>query len=403
MRQGDSSIFDDKTATSGSTSVLTATATSSAADAVYDVNVTQLASAHRVRGDRQTSQSSDLGLGAGSFTINGVAVTIEDGASLNDIRDAINSAVSTAIDDETITDEAGFNATIIDNQLVLTADSTGEDFALSVDADADGILEGLGVWTGGVTNDFKNAALQDAKNALFTVNNIDVSRSSNSGLNDVIEGVTFSLSGEGATTLTIAPNSNGVKTAINTFISRLNDLNTWLSAKTGVRENGDGTYTRGALASDFSLKSLRRELVQKTFGTWSDAPSDATYKRLDQLGIDLSDGLSVSLADAEKLSNALTTNYDEVVSLFEGVMERVQDLVDPYTEGSNTRVDQLKASVKSSLDAQNERIERLQNTFTSREELVRDTIAMQFAMISSYNDQGRYMMTAMYGSVSSYG
>lgn len=403
LRQGDSSIFDEKKVTSGNSSLISASATSSAADAIYDINVTQLAQAHRVRGDRQSSSTGDLALGAGSFTINGVDVTIADGASLNDIRDAINTAVATAIEDETIAEEAGFSATIIDNQLVLTANSTGQDYALSVDADADSILEGLGVWTGGATNDFKNTALQAAQNATFTVNNIEVSRNSNSGLGDVIEGVTLTLAGEGETTLTVAPNTDGVKSAINTFISRLNDFNTWLAAKTGVRENTDGTYTRGSLANDFSLKGLRRDLIQKTFGTWSGAPDDATYTRLDQLGLDLGEGLSVSLADADKLATALTTNYSEVVSLFEGVMERAQTLVDPYTEGTSNRVDQLKVGADKALEMQNDRVKRLEDSLSRKEELVRDQIAMQFASISSYNDQGRFLMTSMYGSVSTYG
>ncbi|MCB0189806.1 MAG: flagellar filament capping protein FliD, partial [Caldilineaceae bacterium] len=329
LRSGDSSIFDDKTATTGDSTILSATATSSADDAVYDINVTQMAAAHRIRGDQQVSQTTGLGYAAGSFIINGVSISIDDDASLNDIRDAINDTVATAIEDETITEEAGFTATIIDKQLVLTANSTGEDFELTI-TDTDGKLNEIGM--------FNHAALQEAQNAQFTINNIPVIRNSNTGLDDVIEGVTLNLAGEGETTLTVAPNESGAQTAISTFISRLNDLTTWLNSKTGVRENSDGTYTRGALADDNSIKGLRRQLVQKTFGTWADAPEGSTYTRLDQLGIELGDNLSASLADSSKLSTALSTNYSEVVSLFEGIMEKVQDLIDPYTEGTDTRI-----------------------------------------------------------------
>jgi flagellar hook-associated protein 2 len=401
LRDVDTSIFKNKVATSGTAGILSASATSSAANGVYDVNVTQLAAAHRVRGDKQTDSTSDLaGIGAGSFTINGVAVSVDADASLGDIRDAINSAVATAVEDETITEEDGFSATIIDHQLVLTANSSGEDYALSIDADADSILQGLGVWTGVA---FKNAALQSAQNATFTVNNIEVSRSSNSAIDDVIEGITLNLSNEGETTLTVGPNNSAVTKAVNTFVSALNDLNTWLAAKTGVREGSDGTYIRGSLAGDFSLKSMRRELIQEVFGTWSGAPVNATYNRLDQLGLDLNSELSVSLSDSTKLTDALTNNYDEVFALFEGVLEKVQSTINPYVDGDNNRVDQLKQSADSALEIQSERIKKLESSLSQREETVRDQIAMQFSQINSYNNQGRFLMSTMYGSYNTYG
>lgn len=401
LRDGDTSIFKTKTATSSTTGILSASAAASAANGVYDINITQLASAHRVRGDKQANSTSDLaGVGAGSFTINGVAVSVDADASLSDIRDAINNAVAAAIEDETISAEAGFNASIIDHQLVLSADSTGEDHALSVDADADGILQGLGVWTGAA---FKNTALQAAQDANFTVNNISITRSSNSAIDDVIEGVTLNLSNEGETQLTVGPNNNAVTKAVNTFVAALGDLNTWLAAKTGVREGADGNYIRGALAGDFGLKSMRRELIQDLFGTWSGAAANATYKRLDQLGIDLGSELAVSVSDATKLTEALTNHYDEVSALFEGVLSKVQATINPYVDGDNSRVDLLKQSADNALKLQNERITKLESDLSDREELIRDQIAMQFSMINSYNNQGRFLMSTMYGSFNTYG
>lgn len=196
LRKGDKSIFDTKTATSSTAGILSGNATSTAANGAYDINVTQLATAHRVRSDKQTNSSSDLAaIGAGSFTINGVEVTIGAEASLNDIRDAINAAVKNALEttdeDKKIAKEKSFNATIINHQLVLTADATGESNALSVDGDGDDILRDLGIWNG--TDDFQHAALQEAQNAKFFVNNIEVIRSSNSAIDDVIEGVTLNL------------------------------------------------------------------------------------------------------------------------------------------------------------------------------------------------------------------
>lgn len=393
LRENDTGVFKTKTTSVSEAGIVTASATSSASNSVYDINVTQLAAAHRIRGDAQANSTSGLGYGASSFIINGVTIDVDADASLSDIRDAINNTVATAIDDGAIETENGFTASIINHSLVLTADSTGSAHELAI-TDTDGLLNNIGM--------FNWADLQEAKNAIFTVNNIEVSRSGNSAIDDVIEGVTLNLSKEGETQLTIAPNSNGVRNAINSFVSAFNDLNTWLAAKTGVREGTDGNYIRGVLADTSGLKNMRRDLVQKIFGTWSGAPTTATYKRLDQLGIDLGEGLALSITDAAKLTDALTNNYSEVAALFEGVLEKVQSTIEPYVKESNNRVDQMKSAAESALEIQNTRIKQLETAMANREELVRDQIASQFSIINSYNSQGRFLTSMMY-SVNTYG
>lgn len=394
LRQGDDSVFDDKLATSSDEAVLTASATSSAADATYAIDVTDLAKAHRVSSSQQTDSTSALGL-SGTFSVNGVSVAVSTGNSLNDIRDAINQAVQTALDDATLSAEDSFSATIIDNNLVLEADSTGTAYALTTSDDMGTVLQNLGVLD---TNGAFASELQAAQDAAFTVNSIDIVRSSNVGLGDVIQGMTLTLKDAGSSTVTVGPNTQAVKNSVKSFIGRLNDFNQWLAAKTGVKENNDGTYSRGVLAGDFSLRGIRRNLVQTIFSTWSGAPSGATYNRLDQLGLELGSELTVSLADADALSSALSSNYDEVVDLFGEIMEDVQTMLDPYTDGTDTLVDQRQAAADSALETQNDRITRAQDTFDRRDEMVRDQIAQQFAAISSYNDTGRFLVSTMLGS-----
>ncbi len=399
LRLDQNSVLDDKTAATGDTSIITASATANAADAHYDINVSKMATAHRVRSAQQSDSTSALGY-SGTFTINGVQVTVGAGDSLENIRDSINQAVQTALDSSALSQENAFTASIIDNYLVLEASSTGQSFKLTATDDIGTTLQDLGIING---PDSFVAEIQPAQDAAFTVNGISVIRSSNTDITDVIDGVTLNLKGEGVTTLEVSPNTLAVQNTISDFVGKLNDLNSWLASKTGVTENKDGTYTRGALASDFSFKSLRLNLVQTTLATWGTAPSNATYTRLDQLGIDLDSGLKLSLTDPGALATALETDYSGVVDLVDHVMSNIQNQLAPYTDGTTTVIDRLQVSADKALEDQQARISRLEQSFSRQEELVRDQIARQFAAISSYNDMGRFITTSMFGGFSAFG
>lgn len=416
---GEDSVFDSKKATSSDTSYVTATATSDAADGSYEIHVDNLAVKHRVWSDQQASGFTlDLGgtgntaqfkIRSGTDPNNDITVTVNHGDTLEDIRDAINQAFSDAIDAGTITEDYGVTASVVDNHLVIESDSTGTAYALAASDVSGTVLEDLNIVAGAGdtdadSNGFVDSNETNAEDAQFTVNGINVTRSANTDLDDVITGVTLNLTGEHGTsntdaiTLTVAPDTGAVTTAINSFISSLNSLTSWLDNKTGVKENSDGTYTRGVLSDDFSLRSLRRTLVQTAFATWDDAPVNATYTRLDEIGLELGDGLVASLADSSALESALSSNYDEVVSLFDGVMQDVATVLSPYTEGTETLVDKLQEAADTALDDQNSKIDRLESALERREEILRDQIARQFAAISSYNDQGRFIVSSMFNT-----
>ncbi|MCL4832966.1 MAG: flagellar filament capping protein FliD [Caldilineaceae bacterium] len=394
LRNGDSSVFDDKIATTSDKAIATASATSAVSNAAYDLVVTNLAAAHRVRSTQVGNVAADLGY-TGDFTINGVQVSATATDSLEEIRDAINTAVIAAIDADTLADEDRFTASIIDGYLVLAADSTGQDFRLTATDDTGTVLQSLGVLTGvGGWAD----QLQDGAYTSFSLNGVGITRNNNTDITDVINGLTLNLKTAGSATITVSPDTAGATGKINSFIAKLNDLTDWLAAKTSSKEASDGTYTRGALSGNLGLRNLRRTLVQTAFATWSGAPATATYTRLDQLGIELGDKLVVSLADSSKLTDGLASKYSEVVDLFDALMTNVSALVEPYSEGSNTLVDKMKSAADNSLDSQGDKLKRMESAAARREELIRNQIAYQFAAISSYNDQGRYITSTLFSA-----
>lgn len=419
LRQDETdSVFDDKSVTVGDSSYISGTATSSAVDATYAIHVDQLAVQHRVWSDQQSSSFTlDLGgtgntakfkLRAGGTAADDLEITVNHGDSLTDISAAINTAVEAAIDAETLDEKNRFTASVVDNRLVLESNSTGTSYALVASDTSGTVLADLNLIAGAGDTDadangFVDANETVAKKAQFTVNGISIERDNNTEIDDVITGVTFALKKAHGTgnsdtvSLTVSPNTNGVSSAISSFVSKLNDFNKWLSSKSGVTENKDGSYTRGVLASNYGVKGLRRNLIQETFATWNAAPANATYKRLDEVGLSLEEGLVVSL-DSGKLGEALSQDYDGVVALFEGMMEKVQDLVEPYTEGTESQLDKFKSATQNAIDLQSDKIERLESSNERREEMIRNQIALQFASISRYNDQGRYLMTTMYNA-----
>lgn len=404
------SIFGAKKTTFSDAShrnFMTATATSDAMNGSYSIRVDQLATAHQVWGTKQAKDFAiDLSAAGGSATFtlqvggdaaNQIDVTIEDGASLSQIATAINARVAAMIEDESLGKEYGVQATVVDGRLTLTSASTGADYAMSVVSDAEGVFGTLGLVT--VPGTFDNE--QTAQDAILTINGIEgITRSKNTGLDDVIEGVTLNLTkahteASERVFLTVASDDAGVTSAVNNFVSKMNDMMKWLKDKTLTKENSDGTYTRGSLSDNIGVRSLRTSLPQQIFQSWTDAPEGSTFTRMDQLGLSVDRDMNFSL-DSSALTKALSENYDNVVGLMDAVMSRIQSSVEPYVSGNNTLVERMKSSAESAIKNQNEKVDRMKRSNERREEMMRDQIARQFAAISSYNDQGRFLMTTMY-------
>ncbi|MFQ5612180.1 MAG: flagellar filament capping protein FliD [Anaerolineae bacterium] len=116
----------------------------------------------------------------------GQNITIDTTDSLNDIKGKIN-----LVDYEGAGVEAVV-ATVVDNKLVLTSANTGTNAAISY-TDGTGGGDGLG---------FSQA--QAAEDASLAVNGVSVTRQGNTGLNDVISGLTLNLKKEATTQLTVA-------------------------------------------------------------------------------------------------------------------------------------------------------------------------------------------------------
>jgi flagellar hook-associated protein 2 len=128
----------------GDKTLFTASASSAAAPASYQIEVIAPAKAEKLSGASFSSTSAQLGIG-GEFFINGRRLEISGTATLVSIRDAINSANTGA-------NATGVTATILstgpaEHRLVLTSDHTGARGIELVDG-ATSPLRSLGVLSG---------------------------------------------------------------------------------------------------------------------------------------------------------------------------------------------------------------------------------------------------------------
>jgi flagellar hook-associated protein 2 len=290
------------------------------------------------------------------FTAQGAAISVTTSDSLQNIATKINQA--------NYADGNGVTATIIDNQLILSAQSTGADHILQAqDQGTDTVLEQLGLFNSG---DFANI-LQPSGDATFSLNNMTITRSHNDNLTDVLSGVTLNLTSDAegkSATLNISANNSGKTSAINNFVSQFNTLQTYLTGKMAVTKNSDGTYTRGALAGDSSFYSLRNDLNRYIY---SDSTNSGTLKNLSQIGLSLDDNLKLTVSDQNKLTDALANNFSNVQSLLDSVTGAMNTELGHYT-GSNSIVNNSIKSTNDQISSVSDKITTLSARLNQRQQ-----------------------------------
>ncbi len=352
--------FQARTATVSDETKLTASVTSDAVIGSYRITITQLALAHSVASDQQASSSEALGL-EGQFQINGVAVTVSAADSLSDIRDAINTA------------DAGVTATVVDQRLIITRNETGST-EISF-TDPDGVLKALGVLE---VDDTPKHTLQPAQDAVFTVNGLTVTRSSNT-VSDVLSGITLELKAptDSEVIIEVVHDTEVAVEAVKSFIEAYNDLLSLLRNELGEEGKLRGDPTAARMAT-----TLRRMVSDRVAGI------EGAYESLAEIGVTTMDRRGDLNLDEEKLREALSADPASVQVLFShssddivGVAERLAAFCDTWGDS----VDGLIAARTEGIDARlrdlSEQIGNMEYRLTLKEaQLVRQFTALETAL-----------------------
>lgn len=367
----DASGFLTRSATSSDEERFTATAESTAAPGIYDIEITQLAQAARVRSGDFTSSSDVVGTGTLEISLGSdtFSLTIDSSnQTLEGIRDAINGAQN----------NPGITASVINvdsgTQLVLSSDKIGATNTISITATDDDPLDGFDLTRLDTAN---LTTLQPAQDAIIFVDQQQVTRNSNE-FSDVIAGVSFSLvkAEVGVTeTLTVGLDKASVIDKVNKFVKAYNGVATTIG-QLGAFDPETGAS--GQLQSDAGLRSIESQLRRAI----SDPVADVDLGTLAEIGI-TTDSTGRLVVDSTELNEAIDNDFTAVSQLFsgdEGLSSRLDSLLERYvasdgiltsrTDGIQEQLDTI-ADDRLNLETRLATIEaRYRSQFTALDALV---------------------------------
>jgi flagellar hook-associated protein 2 len=317
-------VFATRSATISSTgdvsasSALSMTVNNGSATGDHTLQISQLATAEKVIGTSQSSETTALGYtGTFSLGLSGgstSSVSITSSMTLEDVVDAINAQTSTS----------GVEASVVEvssgsYEMVLTATSDNADISYSSTSGTD-ILNSLGVTDS--SGSFSDV-LQTAQAAKFTLDGVSLTRDTND-ISDVLSGVTFDLlqaTPTGTTlNISIGTDTSQISSALTTFVT---DYNTFRDAVIAQQAtNSDGTAASTAvLFGDSTMRDVMTQIEQAlstSVGGYSMSDLGLAFNENDELTLDtstLSSFLSSDLTSATTLLSAQTTTSSSQLSV----------------------------------------------------------------------------------------
>jgi flagellar hook-associated protein 2 len=330
--------FQVKTATSSNTTVLSATASSTATSGSHQVLVNQLAQ-NDVWAHAGLASTSDVvnSSGAGrvfafkypSASSTSVSIAIPDGATLTDLATAINSSGANPGVTATVMD-MGPSYTTDRYRLLLQGNDIGDDYNLSID-DALTTLDG----TGG-TVDFRSTTFletQDGQNAQIRVDGYPpagwIERANNT-VSDLLSGVTLSLQSTSASAVQVTVNDDtgAVQDKIADLVENYNDVIAYIKEQTKYDET---TGQAGILLGNYVLQIVKGKLNDLATSNASgfQSPED-DFINLPMIGIttdsdESSETFGQLLIDENTLTEALTADAQGVANLMSAYFQGVSD------------------------------------------------------------------------------
>jgi flagellar hook-associated protein 2 len=276
----------------------------------YEIEVTQIAQAHKVIGTSVADQDADLGY-TGTFDL-GLS---SGGATSNISVVATDSLAEIAAKINAESDITGVNASVIkvsetEYQLSLTGSDTNKNIEVTGVTGTD-VLNSVGVTDGiGGFND----VLQIPQGSIVEFDGVTITRDDNN-YDDLVAGITLDLKSAAPGTLITLDVDNdtaAAKDAITNFIDTYNALRDFII--TNQQVSADGVLSQDAvLFSDNILDGLASTLTNiltENFG------NGGNLRTIRDLGLSIGNGNKLEIADETKLDNTILNNFDEVVAVF---------------------------------------------------------------------------------------
>ncbi|KTG27922.1 flagellar hook protein [Idiomarina sp. WRN-38] len=344
----------------------------------YDIHVEQLATAGSLVTERLDTADTAIVTGEQSLTFSLAEgaidpITVGDGSTLEDMRDAINTQ-----------SDGRLSASIIND---------GEGYRLSVNATETGAA--ASIQSTNFTDVLDNSVatsdtqfVQDGVDAKFNVNGIDIVSPTNR-VEGAIQGITLTLTEAGTdSTVAVAQDSNAIREQVTAFVDTYNTLKDTIGLLTAYNpESGSAGELNGDNATRMVENTLRQALTSSTGGD--------EFNVLSDIGISLQ--LDGTLAiDDERLDEVIANQPDQLAGFFAGdsneggmagqITSAVEQLI-----GEGGRLGSAISSSESRMERLNDRFSTTESRIDQTVERYRAQFAAMDSMVGQMNQTSAYL------------
>lgn len=359
--------FNAFAATSSNESVVKVTSSNTAVAGSYNIEVGKLATSSKVASQAfEAGASASIPAGDLKISQNGKEYTVKvaDGSTLQAVRDQINKELGTT----------GFSANIVTGEggarLVLGSSATGSGSDISVSG-----IDALAIdGTQSMADKGAGYISAQASDAEIKIDGLTVKSASNT-VKDAVSGISLELTGinAGSTTkVTVAQNTDGLKTSVQAFVDAYNALQKSVNTLTNTSKDSNDNTVLGPLTNDPTTRSLLADIRS----VLAQAGSGDKLTTLGQLGVSTQRDGTLAL-NSSTFATAMNDKKlgQEVEALFtgkDGVFTRMKAAIDPYnsTDGSlstrRTNLDKIAKNLSDQQAALDRRTDSLTTSLTKR-------------------------------------
>ncbi|MCD1631447.1 MULTISPECIES: flagellar filament capping protein FliD [Marinobacter] len=333
MRQlGSADAMKSFSATSSGSNIDVSVDASKASRGSYSLDVKSLAQSQALASRDVFADRDATSVGRGTMTLQvgdkTTNITID---SSNDTLQGLANAINEA--------NAGVSAGVIDTgngfQLVLSADETGEANAVNISVTEDGAAPGLSRFAFDTADPDNVDGMRQtiaASDAVMEINGVEIRRATNT-IENVVDGLTFNITGEGKSTIKVKQDTAAVAERVQAFVDKFNELQGTIRELSSFdSETGRGSILTG----DSTVRNIQNQL-KRVLTDIIPGLENASVRSLADVGISTDFRTGELQFDSQKFQQQLRENPDDVTALFAEQGRTSDSQVEFVRSGSNTR------------------------------------------------------------------
>lgn len=333
MRQlGSADAMKSFSATSSGSNIDVSVDASKASRGSYSLDVKSLAQSQALASRDVFADRDATSVGRGTMTLQvgdkTTNITID---SSNDTLQGLANAINEA--------NAGVSAGVIDTgngfQLVLSADETGEANAVNISVSEDGAAPGLSRFAFDTADPDNVDGMRQtiaASDAVMEINGVEIRRATNT-IENVVDGLTFNITGEGKSTVKVEQDTAAVAERVQAFVDKFNELQGTIRELSEFdSETGQGSILTG----DSTVRNIQNQL-KRVLTDIIPGLEGANVRSLADVGIGTDFRTGELQFDSQKFQQQLRENPDDVTALFAEQGRTSDSQVEFVRSGSNTQ------------------------------------------------------------------